>query len=1273
MNSLSFTGRFILCKVAFLLAGVIPATAAVGLLEYELYRGRQLLFSPAPAGQAPELLDELYYIDARAKGTDEFDEATLLSPVAGPEPMWPEGDSSIFFMTSDSEDLDRDYPPGAVCRMQLVLPGFPKWDLALSLPSVAYPPQPVLLDSGKLASVQQGSGLTLEWQPFSGYGASDYIQVVARDAAWNETFKTPAPGSVGALTGDRQKVELPASAWDSPDGLLEFYVSVDFYRITTLDQTTVPGAVGRVGLCSSTMFLVEVTPETLPSDVSDFGLLFGRVEGMAEAKLEFEAAARARKVGRLIEATVRLPSGQSVLLEPESDFISFRYADSVTSESEFAQKYASGAYLFQFSGVGDGEVSAGLTRPAAMVFPEVVTLANASAALSIDPDLPFEMILARGAPGRAGDLLHITIKDWTRRTVFSTPEWSGGAGVLPGDSTRLLVPAITLGYDASYTCHIRYVQIESVNTTDYPGATGRLGFFSETVVPLRTTPPQSRIVGPEKDSFEIGEEVVVRFGTRGVQHPGDWQVATGSLPPGMELESTGVLRGRPAAPGVFDFSLRTTDSEGQSVFAPFSIRITGEVEALELTTVNLPPAEGDLAYIAEMGTAGGVLPVRYLVGSGKLPAGLALHSESGLLHGIPRESGTFEFTIEVSDASGQTAARSLTLNVPEYAPLPTFSITAAVITGQGTVLLKGDAGAGQVCTIESSADLKNWTPVSTGTTLSEAGIEAPILDSSRQTFFRYRLGPPAPPVNPMSASLKLSSSLVIEKEITQDGGVLSLTNGQTVITLEIPANAFFNRIPVRMTWIDQAEGAPVNAGYIGGVHLEPEGTQLIVPGTLTITAGAPMPPEVMAFSYIGQGDDLHPTLSFIEGNTLRIPVLHFSGETAGVPNEADRERIRQHLGCSPRSRAVGELAKLLDTYRQRQWQGLPDAWPSAEELRPIFEAWHEEAVAPLIKAAQTDEKQCPPAANEFLTWWRVLLLVGFAEAFPLTTERDQNLLSRALLHALNKTHVRAVNENVPMEAFRMWEWAQLAQWMGWHERLPGKFDFDVIADRFLRTFRFELKFKSNYQISGMGVDIGGQVYECPGYFSAELNVDGAIVEVDPVSFGAARLIFKERRFPLTLTEWKHPCPWERLAGRAGYMELKDLYLQPRDKTPEKNDDSPCPKFNRPYQEEPFEKLFLVASFADPTYSLIWEGREIYSDVWQPALELFHSSEMDGDDFVFHEKWQYTWRKLVARANYTFPPKPMEAPFKGQAIMSTEIELWHKPLPLRKRDTWLPDL
>lgn len=142
---------------------------------------------------------------------------------------------------------------------------------------------------------------------------------------------------------------------------------------------------------------------------------------------------------------------------------------------------------------------------------------------------------------------------------------------------------------------------------------------------------------------------------------------TGNLPAGVTLNpSTGLLSGSPTAPGTFNFAVTATDTGSTGAGAPFTVAgnysLTVVAPLVSLTPTALPAATAGAAYTATLTAAGGVAPYSFALTGGALPAGLSL-SAGGIVSGTPTAAGNFAFTVNATDANGQTGTANLTLTV----------------------------------------------------------------------------------------------------------------------------------------------------------------------------------------------------------------------------------------------------------------------------------------------------------------------------------------------------------------------------------------------------------------------------------------------------------------------------------------------------------------------------------------------------------------------------------------------------------------------------------
>ncbi len=147
-----------------------------------------------------------------------------------------------------------------------------------------------------------------------------------------------------------------------------------------------------------------------------------------------------------------------------------------------------------------------------------------------------------------------------------------------------------------------------------------------------------------------------------------WSLVNGStLPPGLTLSaSTGVLSGVPATDGNFSFTVRVTDSVGAQAILTVTLPIGQPLTIL--TGAQLPGAQRNVAYAQAIQVSGGTVPYTFSVAPSALPPGITLNASTGILSGVPSQSGSFTFPVTVRDGNNTEVSRSFILVVSDDAP-----------------------------------------------------------------------------------------------------------------------------------------------------------------------------------------------------------------------------------------------------------------------------------------------------------------------------------------------------------------------------------------------------------------------------------------------------------------------------------------------------------------------------------------------------------------------------------------------------------------------------
>jgi len=149
--------------------------------------------------------------------------------------------------------------------------------------------------------------------------------------------------------------------------------------------------------------------------------------------------------------------------------------------------------------------------------------------------------------------------------------------------------------------------------------------------------------------------------------PYTWRIKSGTLPDGLSFDpSTGTIHGTPTQRQTYSFTVEANDSDSpaQTAEATFIIEILDE---LYIYTKELANGRINEAYTQSLSAALGKPPYSWSLASGVLPPGLDLNttSEGATLEGTPTESGTYTFTLSVSDSGTpvQTATREFTIDI----------------------------------------------------------------------------------------------------------------------------------------------------------------------------------------------------------------------------------------------------------------------------------------------------------------------------------------------------------------------------------------------------------------------------------------------------------------------------------------------------------------------------------------------------------------------------------------------------------------------------------
>ncbi|HEU5003864.1 MAG TPA: putative Ig domain-containing protein [Actinomycetota bacterium] len=200
--------------------------------------------------------------------------------------------------------------------------------------------------------------------------------------------------------------------------------------------------------------------------------------------------------------------------------------------------------------------------------------------------------------------------------------------------------------------------------TDYPAttafdlATGLGSPIAGTLVPDLCPPaPPVFTADTPTTPASAGTAYSYSFTASGSPAP-TFSLTSGTLPPGLTLNATGVLSGTPTTGGTYSFVVKASNSAGSATTPSLGITVN---QAPAFTADSPPNASAGAPYSYTF-TASGFPAPTFALNTGSLPTGLSL-SPGGVLSGTPTTGGSFTFTVKATNSVATATTPSLTIQV----------------------------------------------------------------------------------------------------------------------------------------------------------------------------------------------------------------------------------------------------------------------------------------------------------------------------------------------------------------------------------------------------------------------------------------------------------------------------------------------------------------------------------------------------------------------------------------------------------------------------------
>lgn len=167
-----------------------------------------------------------------------------------------------------------------------------------------------------------------------------------------------------------------------------------------------------------------------------------------------------------------------------------------------------------------------------------------------------------------------------------------------------------------------------------------------------------------------------------------WHIS--GLPEGLEYDSnTGVISGMPILAGNYTLNVSVSDSiSTDSATLVLSVQV-GELAIITNSLLDSIAGEFNSFNLTAIG---GVAP--YTWETQNLPSGLSLNAATGVISGIPIETGDFSINVTVTDSISSVAQKTISLRLNAYRPLTitTTELPVAYLSSPYNTIMKANGG-----------------------------------------------------------------------------------------------------------------------------------------------------------------------------------------------------------------------------------------------------------------------------------------------------------------------------------------------------------------------------------------------------------------------------------------------------------------------------------------------------------------------------------------------------------------------------------------------------
>jgi len=255
-------------------------------------------------------------------------------------------------------------------------------------------------------------------------------------------------------------------------------------------------------------------------------------------------------------------------------------------------------------------------------------------------------------------------------------------------------------------------------------------------------------------------QVSTKLVAHGGVFPYTWSSTT--LPAGLVLDpATGLLSGSVAASGTYPITFFVTDSSATPVTAQRTLTLNvGVITIADITLKEWTEGqEYNSIPFQQMSATGGVEPFTWDITAGNPPTGIDIGPTTGRFTGVPTASGTFNFTVTVTDSLGQSATKDVSITINPPLAIFTTALSSGVVGAAYSQTVQVTGGTNPTTMTITSGALPPGLIFDSGT-----GLVSGTPTASGTYPFTVRV------VDVASATATQNLSIVIAPAATTGGG-----------------------------------------------------------------------------------------------------------------------------------------------------------------------------------------------------------------------------------------------------------------------------------------------------------------------------------------------------------------------------------------------------------------------------------------------------------------------------------------------------------------------